>query len=534
MLSLNTLGTSILCLAAILNPALALLPITLKGNRFIRPSANSTEGSVFFVNGVDYQPGGSSDYTYNMTSDVLTDPEVCARDATALQNLGVNTIRIYTIDPDLNHDECMSIFNSAGIYVILDVNSPLGGESLNRDDPESSYNAYYMSRVFRVIESFRSYSNVIGFFIGNEIINDEPSAGKDPKFIRAVTRDTKQYILNRLADDDDAREIYVGYSAADVISLRMPTFEYLTCAINGNDSDVSMIDFFGLNSYEWCSGSSDWQSSGYSKLVSGFENSSVPVFFSEYGCNKNSPRTFDEVSDGIYNDKLIDILDGGLVYEYSQEASNYGLVDISDDDDSVTLLQDFFNFKKQLGKAEIPTINETKVDDVPPLKCNASLIQSYDKSFSANFTLPVANKDIKWMIDNGVDVNYKGKFVDVDQYINPYVSGGSKASNVTKYDFSVSTASSASATSIYLTVHKSDLINSVSTTKKSSSRSASRSSSRAVSHSAVSSVVSSAKAISTSATVSSISSHSSHKNEVGKLEAGRWTAGIFGLILALI
>ncbi|GAV27569.1 hypothetical protein PMKS-001037 [Pichia membranifaciens] len=395
-----------------------------------------------------------------------------------------------------------------------------------------------MSRVFRVIESFRSYSNVIGFFIGNEIINDEPSAGKDPKFIRAVTRDTKQYILNRLADDDDAREIYVGYSAADVISLRMPTFEYLTCAINGNDSDVSSIDFFGLNSYEWCSGSSDWQSSGYSKLVSGFENSSVPVFFSEYGCNKNSPRTFDEVSDGIYNDKLIDILDGGLVYEYSQEASNYGLVDISDDDNSVTLLQDFFNFKKQLEKAEIPTINETKVDDVSSLKCNASLIQGYDKSFSANFTLPVANKDIKWMIDNGVGVNYKGKFVDVDQYINPYVSGGSKASNVTKYDFSVSTASSASATSIYFTVHKSDLINSVSTTKKSSSRSASRSSSRsssrAASHSAVSSVVSSAKAISTSVTVSSISSHSSHKNEVGKLEAGRWTAGIFGLILALI
>lgn len=539
MLSLNTLSTSILCLAALLNPASALLPLTLKGNRFIRPSANSTEGSVFFVNGVDYQPGGSSDYTYNMTSDILTDPEVCARDATVLQNLGVNTIRVYTVDPDLDHDECMSIFNSAGIYVILDVNSPLGGESLNRDDPESSYNAYYMSRVFRVIENFRSYSNVIGFFIGNEVINDETSAGVDPNYLRAVTRDARQYILNRVAEDDDAREVYVGYSAADVVSLRIPTFEYLTCAINGNDSDVSSVQFFGLNSYEWCSGTSTWQSSGYSQLESSFENSSVPVFFSEYGCNKNSPRTFDELSEGIY-DKLIDVLDGGLVYEYSQETSNYGLVDISDDDQSVTLLQDYFNFQSQLKKSNIPTINETKVVEVSPVKCNASLIESYDSSFSANFTLPTPNKDIQWMIDNGEGVNHRGQFVDVDQYLNLYVSGGSKAANLTKYDISVSTASSASATSIYLTVDKSNLINSVSTTKKSSTHSSSSSSASSASSSdstisSKSSVASSYKAVSTSASsVSSISSQSSHKNEVGKLETGKWTAGLFGLVLALI
>jgi hypothetical protein len=32
----------------------------------------------------------------------------------------------------LNHDECASIFNAAGIYMILDVSNPLAGGYLDR------------------------------------------------------------------------------------------------------------------------------------------------------------------------------------------------------------------------------------------------------------------------------------------------------------------------------------------------------------------------------------------------------------------
>lgn len=514
MFSLPAITKALLCLGAILPPASAVLPLTIKGDRFIRPSLDSDEGTVFFINGVDYQPGGSSDYTYNMTSDILTDPQVCARDATLIQNLGANTIRIYTIDPDLNHDECMSIFNDAGIYVILDVNSPLGGESLNRDDPESTYNAWYMSRVFKVIESFRTYSNVIGFFIGNEVINDASSASLDPAYLRAVTRDAKSYISNRLKADSNAREVYVGYSAADEVDLRMSTYEYLTCSLSGNDSS---IDFFGLNTYEWCSGVNDWQSSGYLELESDFANSSVPLFFSEYGCNKKSPRTFDEVSEGLYGG-LIDVFDGGLVYEYSTEAADYGLVDISSDNE-VVLLADYFNFKDQLAKSKIPTINETKVSTFERKKCTSSLIQGFDKSFASNFTLPKANKDTEWMIDNGVSVNHQGKFVDVDKYLSVYASGGSAAGNLTKADFVVSTNSASSTTSLYLTVEKSNLVNSKSTSESSSSSSSSSSSVPATTSSSSSS---SSALSSSSATVSTISSTSSHKNEVHKIEAHAW------------
>jgi len=29
-----------------------------------------------------------------------------------LMDVGVNAIRVYNVDPDLNHDECASIFNT--------------------------------------------------------------------------------------------------------------------------------------------------------------------------------------------------------------------------------------------------------------------------------------------------------------------------------------------------------------------------------------------------------------------------------------
>jgi len=96
----------------------------------------------------------------------------------------VNTIRIYNVDPTLNHDDCASIFNAAGIYMVLDVNSPLSGESINRADPSSSYNSDYLNRVFGVIENFKNYPNTLAFFSANEVMNDIPTALDNPPYIR--------------------------------------------------------------------------------------------------------------------------------------------------------------------------------------------------------------------------------------------------------------------------------------------------------------------------------------------------------------
>ena len=95
----------------------------------------------------------------------------------------VNTVRIYNLSQELNHDECASIFNAAGIYMILDVNSPLEGDNLDRTDPEGSYNAGYFKQVFGIIESFKNYPNTLAFFSGNEVINEQ-SSKKVPAYLR--------------------------------------------------------------------------------------------------------------------------------------------------------------------------------------------------------------------------------------------------------------------------------------------------------------------------------------------------------------
>jgi len=86
-----------------------------------------------------------------------------------MQQLGINTIRVYNLDSTVNHDECASIFNAVGIYMLLDVNSPLGGESLVPGSQlAGSYNAEYLQHIFAVVEAFKDYDNTLSFIGGNE------------------------------------------------------------------------------------------------------------------------------------------------------------------------------------------------------------------------------------------------------------------------------------------------------------------------------------------------------------------------------
>ncbi|CAI4048915.1 hypothetical protein N7582_004518 [Saccharomyces uvarum] len=410
------ISKSVLLAALTAAPSLvsAMFPIHIKNYRFIKPSSatnSDADNEIFFVKGVDYQPGGSSGYDADSDADILSDPEICARDAFTFQQLGINTVRIYSLNPDLNHDKCMTILNDAGIYAILDVNSGNYGENLNRADPSGTYDSLYLSRVFKFIDAFKNYPNVLGFFSGNEVINDEEDYAKiDPPYIRAVQRDMKQYIAKHAN-----RSIPVGYSAADNTELRLATFEYLQCnSLDGkkvnDDLDVSRSDFFGLNTYGWCSGISDWQSSGYDILNSTFDDAVIPLIFSEYGCNTKTPRTFDEVSEGLYGG-LKNVFSGGLVYEYTEEANNFGLVKL-DDSGSLTYKDDFVNLEAQLKNITLPTTKEDALSSDSIYKCDSSAITKIYSGFGTdNFTLPSQPAEIANMIKYGVNGTNTGKIL---------------------------------------------------------------------------------------------------------------------------
>ena len=325
-----------------------------------------------------------------------------------MQQLGVNTIRVYNLDPSLNHDMCVSIFNAVGIYMLLDVNSPLPGQSLNSGDPGSSYNSQYLTQIFGIVEAFKDYPNTLGFFAGNEVINDDANAATVPPYLRAVTRDLKNYIANH-----SNRTIPVGYSAADVSNVLVDTWQYLQCAINGSTSDMSRSDFFGINSYSWC-GNATFDSSGYNVLISEFMNTTIPVFFSEYGCNLVLPRVFTEVP-VLYGPLMTPVLSGGLIYEYSQEVSDYGLV-VLYDNGTAQIRQDYDNLQAQYNKLNITLLeagNSTATALNPPT-CSSSLITT-SSGFNNSFDIPPVPSGGQELIDNGISNPNNGKLVTVTQ-----------------------------------------------------------------------------------------------------------------------
>jgi hypothetical protein len=357
---------------------------------------NST-GKPFWIKGVDYQPGGSS--VFKAGSDPLSNANDCARDIYLFQQLGINTIRVYSVDPTVNHDECMTLLASAGIYLILDVNTPIDGQHLNNQEPWTTYTPQYLQHIFSVIEVFSGYDNTLAFLAGNEVIFDTTSAKTSPNYVKAVVRDMKGYLTNHVA-----RNIPVGYSNADDLRFRTSLAAYLQC---GN---VGYIDFFGVNSYQWC-GKQTFQSAGYDQLVDAYQNYSLPVFFTEYGCNKSPPRLFEEVG-AMFSDQMTGVFSGGLAYEYTQETNDFGLVKISSSGDAQTIA-DYKTLQGQFSKVDVDTlaIPSSAKNNTRPTTCPAEGDPVYD-NITANLTLPTTlGQD---MINNGLPSSAnvtRGKFV---------------------------------------------------------------------------------------------------------------------------
>jgi hypothetical protein len=226
-----------------------------------------------------------------------------------MQSIGTNSIRVYHVDPYQNHDGCMKAFADAGIWVWLDL------DTFNTTIVQTSpaWTETQLLAFSDVMDAFQKYDNLGGFWIGNEVINNAGGSPAAP-YIKASVADMKSYMAAK-----NYRQIPIGYSAADIAELRPMLQNYLTC---GGDPSQS-IDFFGLNSYEWC-GNSDYDTSGYSNLEALAQGFPVPIFFSETGCNVPEPRTFADQA-AIFGLKMAGTWSGSIIYEWVQEANDYGV-----------------------------------------------------------------------------------------------------------------------------------------------------------------------------------------------------------------
>ena len=243
-------------------------------------------------------------------ADPLEDGDQCQRDAELMSTLGANAIRVYHVDASGNHDACMSAFSAKGIYLFLDLDT----FDTQIDATAPHWNQTQYDAFTDVLDAFHSYDNLAGVFIGNEVVT-QANQSAAAVYVKAAARDVKAH-----RDSKGYRKIPVGYSAADIAQLRPMLQDYLVCG--GNASEA--IDFFSLNAYEWC-GQTNYQLSGYATLQTEAQGYPVPIFFSETGCITVRPRTFDDQA-AIFGSEMESTWSGAIVYEWLQEANNYGII----------------------------------------------------------------------------------------------------------------------------------------------------------------------------------------------------------------
>lgn len=325
--------------------------------------------------------------------DPLTDTAGCSRDIPYLKELNTNVIRVYAIDPQGDHSKCMQMLADAGIYVFADLSEP--SQSIVRSSPEWNIDLY--SRYTSVVDALAIYTNVIGFFAGNEVTNNL-SYTPASTFVKAAVRDTKSYISQR-----GYRKIPVGYAADDDADLRGIITQYFDCG-----TDAERVDFWGLNIYEWC-GQSSFKVSGYADRTKEFEPFNIPAFFSEYGCNTVKPRKFTEV-EALFSPDMTSVWSGGIVYMYQQEDNDYGRFGfhhsrklylaicrfmnrlligfsglVSIDGDTVNTLIDFPYLSSQMAKAN-PT--GTNMADYTPTVTENAVCPTVNATWKAGTVLP--------------------------------------------------------------------------------------------------------------------------------------------------
>lgn len=136
-------------------------------------------------------------------------------------------------------------------------------------------------------------------------------------YVKAAARDLKAY-----RDRKNYRKIPIGYSAADIATLRPMLQNYMACGSNASEA----LDFYSLNAYSWC-GVSSYRQSGYIDLIKNVTDVgyNIPIFLSETGCIVPRPRTWDD-QDAIFSDEMTPYWSGAIVYEWIYEANEYGLI----------------------------------------------------------------------------------------------------------------------------------------------------------------------------------------------------------------
>lgn len=365
-------------------------PIVIKGYKFF----NSETKENVLIKGIDYYPRPNfGDLDVN-NFDFFTEEfrHVWERDIPQFQELGVNAIRLYSVNPNNDHSAFMCALEAAGIYVLVELAT---GEcpkcAILSDEAPDCYPKRLKTRGQLIMREFSKYSNTLAFSAGNEVNHFVP-LGKGPEWnapcLKKFVRDMRAYARKCKG----MRHVPVGLIMAD--SDRDENTLYYNCQTSNDD--LEHAEWYGLNTYVYCNGdrTSFDEAVGFKKLSDSFDsyNYSIPVLLTEFGCLSRTFPTIDgyEGQRSFNQAKWLGLPEvqnnfaGGFAFEYSIESSiartpfpfkefgeqNYGIGYFYPQDcDDVTVMCEynrtpsFYNLKRAYSEANAENLS---MDDFWP------------------------------------------------------------------------------------------------------------------------------------------------------------------------
>jgi hypothetical protein len=286
--------------------------------------------NFFYLNGQRWSPKGVC-YQPQDGVDPLSDDKLSV--ILSLVNgdwktLGINSIRVYQVDPTLPHDQVMQYLAANNIYV--EVGAVTAGTSIHSDNPQ--YTAAFLKRIKSVADAFAKYDNVLYFSISNEAIN--PDNGKTPGYaipsiVKAGARDLRAYMAQK-----GYRNVPVGCAERDA-----PEYTIQAAAAYMCGPANERLDILGYNCYRWAGGDLQGHLNAYYQLCQQFMFNGatpvIPVIMTEFGANTIQPRPFDDVP-YLFGTKAVvsngnsinmaDLFSGGYVFRYEEDGNQFGLV----------------------------------------------------------------------------------------------------------------------------------------------------------------------------------------------------------------
>ncbi|NQT29544.1 MAG: hypothetical protein HQ596_03120 [Candidatus Saganbacteria bacterium] len=269
-------------------------------------------GGVFTIEGAGYHAvpiGDNGDqYPYG---DYFTPSyyEIYERDIPLLQDLGINTIRLWGWDPNADHTDFLDQLHAAGIYVIAGL----------WVDPWQSCDAGYQSQIEQdfidMVNNHKDHPAILMWALGNEVTYHNNSC-----------KATWYTFLNDCAQAAHAAEgaNYHPVTTVNLVSdLINPSSSIAEIA--AYDAQVPDLDVWGVNAYYQIQGAT---SPYLSDLFLDYEAASTkPLWLAEFGVDAYNDQTGqeDEATQATYDVLLWNeiaastVCSGGTIMEYSDE-----------------------------------------------------------------------------------------------------------------------------------------------------------------------------------------------------------------------